>query len=69
MTTNPIERRLDNHRQMLVDVGILLHRAYGDGHARMFLEEMAIAEQVIVRILVRDSMRQMMHITPIAADH
>ena len=54
---------------MLVDVGILLHRAYGDGHARIFLEEMAIAEQVIVRILAQESMRQMMHITPISADH
>jgi len=54
--------RQDAHRQMLVDVGVVLHRAYGDDYARQFLKDMIISEAVILRVLTRTGLRKMMHL-------
>lgn len=66
---SPQELRTNMHQQMLVDVGLVLRRAYGESYARVFLEEMAIPELVIQRVLSQSGMRRMMHLTPIDQDH
>lgn len=63
------ELRTNKHQQMLVDVGVMLRKAYGESYARGFLEEMAIPELVIKRVVNQTGMRPMMHLTPISADH
>jgi len=63
------EHRTNTHQQMLVDVGVLLRKIRGEEYARQFLEEMAIPELVIARVLAQSGLRRMMHLTPISADH
>ena len=63
------ELRTNSHQQMLVDVGLMLRKAYGESYARAFLEEMAIPELVITRVLTQSSMRRMMHLTPTSGEH
>jgi len=61
-----VEVRRNTHCQMLVDVGIVLARAYGPDYARAFLEEMHIQQNVIDRVL-SGSARRMMHLqSPLA---
>lgn len=45
------DRRLNRHRKSLVEVGILLERAYGGAYARAYLQDVNIPEPVIVRVL------------------
>jgi hypothetical protein len=61
--------RTNKHQQMLVDVGVLLRKAYGELYAREFLERMAIPEPVIKRVVSQSGMRPMMHLTTASADH
>lgn len=63
------ELRTNKHQQMLVDVGLMLRKACGESYARAFLEEMAIPELVIMRVLTQSSMRRMMHLTPTSVEH
>jgi len=63
------ELRTNKHQQMLVDVGLMLRKAYGEVYARQFLEEMAIPELVITRVISQSGMRPMMHLSLISADH
>jgi len=63
------ELRTNKHQQMLVDVGLMLRKARGESYARAFLEDMAIPELVITRVLTQSSMRRMMHLTPTSVEH
>ena len=63
------ELRTNTHQQMLVDVGLMLWKAYGESYARAFLEEMQIPEPVIMRILSQSGMRPMMHLSADCTDH
>jgi hypothetical protein len=63
------EIRKNTHQRMLVDVGVMLHREYGDEYARSFMEEMEIPEGVIARVLTRSGLRPRMPVTQIFADH
>jgi hypothetical protein len=62
------ELRTNKHQQMLVDVGLVLRKAYGESYARGFLEEMAIPEPVIKRVVSQSAMRPMMHLILTSAD-
>ena len=59
MTHIQLERRNDLHREHLIDVGLGLKKAHGAELARDYLEEVAVPEKIIVRILsgagVRDT--------------
>lgn len=57
------ECRRDAHCQMLVDVGMVLRKYYGDLYSRTFLEEMFVPEAVICRVLANVGLRRMMHLT------
>jgi len=46
---------------MLVDVAVVLCRAYGAEHARKFLTDSGVAEHVIERVVSNRKMRSMMH--------
>jgi len=48
---------------MLVDVGMVLRKYYGDLYSRTFLEEMFVPESVICRVLANVGLRRMMHLT------
>ena len=63
------ELRMNKHQQMLVDVGLMLRKACGESYARAFLEEMAIPELVITRVLTQSGMRRMMHLTSTSVEH
>lgn len=58
----PFKKRSDTHKQMLVDVGIVLHKAYGSDYAGKFMEEMRVPPSVILRVVQADSLRRMMHL-------
>ena len=58
------ELRSNIHQQMLVDVGIVLQRAYGTEYAKHFLDEMNIPTPVILRVLEAKKLRPMTHIAP-----
>lgn len=67
MPTSPArgaELRCNTHQQMLVDVGIVLHKAYGDAYAREFLESVNIPASVIQRLLSGSGLRPMTHTVP-----
>lgn len=51
--------RTITHQQMLVDVGIVLEKAYGGEYAKNFLDEMNIAASVVQRVLTRTGLRPM----------
>ena len=55
------ELRRNTHQQMLVDVGIVLQKAYGDEYARDFLETVNIPASVILRLLNKGGLRPMAH--------
>ncbi|MFC4929826.1 hypothetical protein [Massilia sp. GCM10023247] len=59
MTHIQLERRNDLHREHLIDVGLGLKKAHGAELARDYLEEVAVPEKIILRILsgkgVRDT--------------
>jgi len=55
------ELRRNTHHQMLVDVAVVLCRAYGAEHARRFLTDSGVAEHVIERVVSNRKMRSMMH--------
>ena len=59
MTHIQLERRNDLHREHLIDIGLGLKKAHGAELARDYLEEVAVPEKIILRILsgtgVRDS--------------
>lgn len=57
------ERRTDRHKQMLVDVGIVLCRCNGLEYAQTFLEKMKIPQTVIERVLAKEAVRPGMHIS------
>lgn len=61
MHTTGVERRSDSHRQHMVDVALVLQRAYGSGYATAFLREMNIPEAVIGRLLAAAAMRRPAH--------
>lgn len=46
-----LERRNDLHREHLIDVGLGLKKAHGAELARDYLEEVAVPEKIILRIL------------------
>lgn len=54
----PHERRLDRHRQVLIDVGLRLHRHYGTDYARQYLADVNIPEPTIQRVLSSPELRQ-----------
>lgn len=62
------EPRRDTHCQMLVDVGMVLRKHYGAIYSRAFLEEMAVTEAVILRVLANAGLRRMMHLALLTAD-
>lgn len=67
MPTSPAsvaELRTNTHQQMLVDVGIVLQRAYGDEYAKDFLEGMNIPSSVVLRLLTKSGLRPMTHSAP-----
>jgi non-ribosomal peptide synthetase component F len=45
------DRRINLHRKSLVEVGVLLERAYGGAYARAYLQDVNIPELVILRVL------------------
>lgn len=45
------ERRIDQHREMLIEVAIRLHRFYGYDYAKSYLVDMNIASLTIDRVL------------------
>ena len=51
MTHIQLERRNDLHREHLIDVGLGLKKAHGAELARDYLEEVAVPEKIILRIL------------------
>lgn len=51
MTHIQLERRNDLHREHLIDVGLGLQKAHGAALARDYLEEVAVPEKIILRIL------------------
>ena len=51
MTHIQLERRNDLHREHLVDVALGLKKAHGVDLARDYLEELAVPEKIILRIL------------------
>lgn len=55
------DRRTNIHQQGLVDVAVLLRRAYDDEYSRRFMEGMQISEQVIVRVLADGRLRSPLH--------
>ncbi len=55
------DTRVNFHHQMLVDVGVVLCRAYGADYARAFLLDQGIAERVVDRVVTNGRVRSMMH--------
>ena len=51
MTHIQLERRNDLHREHLIEVGLGLKKAHGAELARDYLEEVAVPEKIILRIL------------------
>ena len=51
MTHIQWERRNDLHREHLIEVGLGLKKAHGAELARDYLEEVAVPEKIILRIL------------------
>ena len=58
---NAAELRKNTHQQMLVDVGIVLEKAYGGEYAKNFLEGMNIPASVVQRVLTQTGLRPMRH--------
>ena len=58
------ELRTNTHQQMLVDVGIVLEKAYGGEYAKNFLDEMNIPASVVQRVLTQTGLRPMRHCIP-----
>jgi hypothetical protein len=58
------ELRTNTHQQMLVDVGIVLEKAYGSEYAKSFLDEMNIPASVVQRVLTQTGLRPMTHCNP-----
>lgn len=61
MHATGVERRSDLHCQHMVDVALVLQRAYGGGYATAFLREMSVPEAVIDRLLGAAAMRRPTH--------
>lgn len=51
MTHIQLERRNDLHREHLIQIGLGLKKAHGPELARDYLEEVAVPEKIILRIL------------------
>lgn len=49
-----VERRIDSHTQMLVEVGVRLCRSQGLDYARQFLEDVHVPQSIIERVLELD---------------
>lgn len=58
MTHIQLERRNDLHREHLIDVGLGLKKAHGAELARDYLEEVAVPEKIILRILSGGGIRE-----------
>lgn len=58
MTHIQLERRNDLHREHLIDVGLGLKKAHGAELARDYLEEVAVPEKIILRILSGKGVRE-----------
>lgn len=58
MTHIQLERRNDLHREHLIDVGLGLKKAHGAELARDYLEEVAVPEKIILRILSGAGVRE-----------
>ena len=58
MTHIQLERRNDLHREHLIDIGLGLQKAHGAELARDYLEEVAVPEKIILRILSGRGIRE-----------
>lgn len=60
-TLHLVELRTNRHQQMLVDVGIVLKKAYGDDYADTFLKSMNVPHAVVARVLSGVGLRPLQH--------